>query len=233
MTPSSPGRSDCPPELQSTSLLTWDGIAEATDQLRLPPGGLLVDVACGRAGYGIEVARRTDARLVGIDFSAVALRQARTAATRMLPAGHADFRIGTLLATGLPTGAADGVLCVDAVQFAEPPRAALVEFRRILAPGRRLVLSTWEAVDRSDQRVSARVRAVDLQRDLPAAGFVDVEVQDRPDWREVERAMWEQAVAAPDTGDPALRALQVEGWRSLDTWESLRRIFATATAPDG
>lgn len=29
-----------PAELQSTSLLTWDGIAEATDKLRLPPGGL-------------------------------------------------------------------------------------------------------------------------------------------------------------------------------------------------
>ncbi len=30
-----------PPELQSNSLLTWPGIAEVTEALRMPPGGLL------------------------------------------------------------------------------------------------------------------------------------------------------------------------------------------------
>jgi len=220
-----------PPEVQSTSLLSWAGIAEVTEQLRLPPDGLLVDVACGRGGYGIEVARRTGARLLGIDFSGVALQQARTAATRVLPVGRAEFRVGTLLSAGPPAGTGDGVMCVDAVQFAEPPLAALTEFRRLLASGRRLVLSTWEATEPSDPRIPARVRAVDLHRDLPAAGFVDVEVQDRPDWRKAERAMWEEAVAAPDSGDPALRSLQAEGRRSLDTWDYLRRVFATGTAP--
>jgi hypothetical protein len=53
-----------PPELQSNSLLTWPGIAEVTEALRMPPDGLLLDVACGRGGYGIEVARRAGARLV-------------------------------------------------------------------------------------------------------------------------------------------------------------------------
>lgn len=28
-----------PPELQSTSLFTWQGIAEVTDELRMPPDG--------------------------------------------------------------------------------------------------------------------------------------------------------------------------------------------------
>jgi hypothetical protein len=45
-----------PPELQSTSMLTWQGIAEVTDALQMPQDGLLLDVACGRGGYGIEVA---------------------------------------------------------------------------------------------------------------------------------------------------------------------------------
>ena len=62
-----------PPELQSTSLLTWQGIAEMTEELRMPQDGLLLDLACGRGGYGIEVARRTGARLLGVDFSSVAL----------------------------------------------------------------------------------------------------------------------------------------------------------------
>lgn len=219
-----------PPELRSTSLLTWDGIGEVAAQLRLPPDGLLLDLACGRGGYGTEVARRTGARLVGVDFSAVALQPARVGA-RALGEGRAAFRVGTLTATGLADGAVDGAMCVDAVQYGTPPLAVLVELRRVLAPGRRLVLSTWEPADRSDVGVPARLRAVDLRRDLPVAGFVDVEVQDRPDWRADERRMWEEAVAEPDVGDPALRALQAEGRSSLAAWDSLRRVFATATAP--
>lgn len=220
-----------PPELQSTSLLTWQGIAEMTEELRMPQDGLLLDLACGRGGYGIEVARRTGARLLGVDFSSVALEQARSSSARLLPAGRAEYQVGTLLSTGLPPGVADGVMCVDAVQFADPPVAAMLEFRRLLAPGGRLVLSCWEAADPADERVSPRIRAVNLRRDLPAAGFGHVQVHEKADWREVERAMWEEADAAPQDSDAAVQSLQAEGRRSLATWDSLRRMFATATAP--
>jgi ubiquinone/menaquinone biosynthesis C-methylase UbiE len=220
-----------PPELQSNSMLTWQGIAEVTEALRMPPDGLLLDVACGRGGYGIEVARRAGARLLGVDFSVVALGQARVSSDRLLPAGRSEFRVGTLIATGLPAAVADGLMCVDAVQFADPPVAALLEFRRVLASGARLVLSCWEAADPSDERVSPRIRAVNLRRDLPSAGFVEVEVHEKPEWREIERRMWQEALAAPAGSDVAVRSLHTEGRRSLDTFDSLRRVFATATAP--
>jgi SAM-dependent methyltransferase len=219
-----------PPQLRSSSLLTWQGIAEVTEGLRLPPDGLLLDIACGRGGYGIEIARRTGARLIGVDFSATAVGQAREAGARQLPAGRAEFRIGTLLAAGLPTGVADGLMCVDAVQFAQPPLAALREFRRLLTSGGRLALTCWEAVDPADGRVPPRIHAVHLRRDIPEAGFVDVQVHERPEWRLAERAMWEAAVAADDA-DAAVRSLRAEGRRHLDTFDSQRRVFATATAP--
>ncbi len=41
-----------PSYLCSTSLLTWEGIAEVTEALRLSPNDVLLDVACGRGGYG-------------------------------------------------------------------------------------------------------------------------------------------------------------------------------------
>jgi cyclopropane fatty-acyl-phospholipid synthase-like methyltransferase len=70
--------------------LGWDGIAEATAALRLSPGGTLVDLACGRGGYGLEIALRTGARLVGVDFSAEAVRQARQQAPRPGVGGFPD-----------------------------------------------------------------------------------------------------------------------------------------------
>ena len=218
-----------PPHLLSTSLLGWDGIAEATAGLRMFPGGTLVDLACGRGGYGLEIAARTGARLIGVDFSAEAVRQAREQALRL--GAKADFRIGDLAATGLETGSADAVLCVDAIQFAPQPAAAYHEIRRILTSGGRVVLTCWEPVDPGNERLLERLRWVDLQAGLTAAGFGEIEVRDRPGWRARERAMWREAAALDPGDDPALRSFHDEGVRSLELFGLVRRVIATASTP--
>jgi SAM-dependent methyltransferase len=217
-----------PPQLLSTSLLGWDGIAEAAAGLRLSPGGALVDLACGRGGYGLEIAARTGAQVTGVDFSAEAVRQAREQARRLGAA--ADFRVGDLASTGLAAGSADAVLCVDAIQFAPRPEAAYREIRRILASGGRTVLTCWEPLDLGDERLPGRLRRVSLEAGLTAAGFEQVEVRDRPDWRTRERAMWEEAAALDPADDPALCSFHDEGVRSLNIFGLVRRVIATATA---
>jgi SAM-dependent methyltransferase len=217
-----------PPHLLSTSLLGWEGIAEVAAALRLPAGGTLVDLACGRGGYGLEIAGRAGARLVGIDFSAEAVRQATEHARRLGAA--AEFRVGDLATTGLDGGCADGVLCVDAIQFAPRPAAAYAEIRRILAPGGRAVLTCWEPRDPGDERLPARLRRVDLGAGLTAAGFGEVEVRDRPGWRDAERAMWVEAAALDPGEDPALISFHDEGARAPRVIELTRRVMATATA---
>jgi SAM-dependent methyltransferase len=218
-----------PPELLSTSLLTWDGLAEVVQALELAPGQVLLDLACGRGGYGLEVARRTGARLVGVDFSAEALRQAAELAQRW-PV-HASFALGELSATGLADRSVDAVLVVDAVQFVEQPAQAYCELRRVLVPGGRAVLTCWEAVDRTDERVPERLRQVDLAAGLSGAGFRDVQVFERAGWRAAERAMWEEAAQLDPGLDACLRSFHDEGVRSLERWDVLRRVLGTATAP--
>lgn len=218
-----------PPHLLSTSLLGWDGIAEATTALRLSAGKTLVDLACGRGGYGLEIAARTGARLAGVDFSAEAVRQARAHARRLGAA--AEFRVGDLARTGLDAGSADGVLCVDAIHFARRPDAAYREIARILTSGGRTVLTCWEPLNRDDQRLPERMRRADLQAGLAGAGFGDIEMAQRPVWRAAERAMWEEAAALDPGDDPALRSFHDEGVRSLEIFSLVRRVIATATAP--
>jgi SAM-dependent methyltransferase len=219
-----------PPELQSTSLLTWDGLAEVVAALSLRGGQVLLDLACGRGGYGLEIARRTGGHVVGVDFSAVAIEQARHRARALELADRAEFRVGELAATGLDAASVDAVLIVDAVQFAESKVDALRECRRVLVPGGRLVITCWEAVDPADERVPERLRQVDLAGQLPEAGFVDVEVTERPAWRAAERELWQEAVALDAGEDPALRSLREEGERVLATFDAFRRVMATATA---
>ena len=218
-----------PARLLSTSLLGWDGIAEATAELRLSPGSTLVDLACGRGGYGLEIAARTGARLVGVDFSAEAVRQARQQAPQL--GATADFRIGDLAATGLDDASADAVLCIDAIQFAPQPEAAYREIHRILTAGGRAVLTCWEPLRHGDERLPERLRRVDLGAGLTAAGFGNVQVRDRPRWRAAERAMWKEAAALDPGDDPALRSFHDEGARALEIFDLVRRVMATATAP--
>jgi SAM-dependent methyltransferase len=204
-------------------------IDEIADALRLTPGDVLLDLACGRAWYGLEVAARAGARLIGVDFSAEAVRQA--AGQARLRGADARFMTGELTASGLPAHCVNAVLCTDSIQFPEQPDAAYREIRRVLVPGGRAVLTSWEPVEFGDERLSERMRRVDLGAGLRAAGFADVEVADRPQWLALERAMWQEAVALDPGNDPALRSFHDEGVRSLANYELHRRVIATATAP--
>jgi ubiquinone/menaquinone biosynthesis C-methylase UbiE len=222
-----------PPELESTSLLPWVGIADVAEALQLRAGDTFVDLACGRGGYGLEIAHRTGAALIGIDFSAVAIeRAAQRARERGYDAGSvAQFRVGDLVATGLPDSEADAALSIDAMQFAEPYEAAVAECFRILTPGGRVVLTGWQACDPEDDEVPSRLRR-DVAAALEAAGFEDVHVRHMPAWRDAERRYWEESVEVEPDGDPALESLRDEGLRVLPVMDRTRRILATARKPE-
>jgi SAM-dependent methyltransferase len=211
-----------------------EAITELAGELRLRPGGTLLDLACGRGAYGLLIAKKAGSSVIGVDFSAQALAEAREQAARMGVSG-ASFRVGELTATGLPDASVEAVLCTDAIQFPDEPALAYGEIRRVLKPGGRVVLTCWEALDRDDERLSLRVRRADLGAGLHQAGFTDVEVRERPSWLAREQALWEEAVALDPGDDPALRSLHAEGVKSLE-WTTaglLRRVLAVAASPTG
>jgi SAM-dependent methyltransferase len=207
-----------------------EAIPELAEELRLRPGSTLLDLACGRGAYGLLIAQKAGTSLIGVDFSAQALTEAREQAMRM-GVSNASFRIGALTATGLPGASAEAVLCTDAIHFPDEPASAYDEIRRVLRPGGRAVLTCWEPLDRNEERLSLRVRRANLGAGLHQAGFTDVEVRDRPSWLAREHALWEEAVTLDPGDDPALRSLHAEAVKSLQWTALLRRVLAVATKP--
>lgn len=130
------------------------------------------------------VARHVGAELCGVDSSPVAVAAARR--RRAAFGSRARFTVGDLAATGLDTGVADAVLCVDALQFAADRALVAAELRRVLRPGGRLALTCWEG-DAAGPARFANLRCGDVLRD---AGFVDVEVVERPAWEDRRRAAY-------------------------------------------
>ncbi|MEU8951159.1 methyltransferase domain-containing protein [Streptomyces sp. NPDC048489] len=106
-------------------------------RLRLHAGQLLVDAGCGAGGIGLWPARAVAVRLTGFDLSPIAVARATARRAHFLgPVGdRAVLQVAELKKSGLPDGAAHGIVRVDALGEAADRGAALRELGRVLAPG--------------------------------------------------------------------------------------------------
>jgi SAM-dependent methyltransferase len=223
---------DLPAEVEPFSFVPLDGLRDVATALRLDRGEALVDLACGRGGPGMWVARETGAVLIGIDGSAVGVAQATARAGLFGLEETARFMVGDLAATGLPDASADGVMSVDAIQFAPDPLACAREVLRILRPGRWFALTNWEPRRPGDPEVPDRFRDLQLARVLATAGFHAVEVHERPGWEVRTDAVFEAALAAGDPGDDDGLAMFQEEARARRTLsQQCRRVLAVARRP--
>jgi ubiquinone/menaquinone biosynthesis C-methylase UbiE len=224
-----------PPEIEPFSFVTVGLLALVAQALDLspdlPPGQQLVDLGCGRGGPGLFLARETGARLTGVDFSPIAVAQAAERAALFGLAERARFVVGDLTSTGLPDASADAFVSIDAFHFAADPPAAAREARRVLRPGRRLVLTNWQPKTPGDPRLEGRQR-IDWQALLRGAGFTDVRIQARPEWHEAFTRVYRVALDLGAPGDDAsLASLQDEARNRLPAADLLHRVLIVATGP--
>jgi SAM-dependent methyltransferase len=180
--------SELPVEVEPFSFVPLAGLREVAAALELRPGETLVDLACGRGGPGMWLARETGAVLTGVDASAVAVAQAEARAGLFELDERVRFTVGDLADTGLPDASADGMICIDSFQFAADPVVCAREVLRVLRARRHFVLTTWEPRQFGDTELPDRFRGLNVTRVLTAAGFTAVDIRERPAWDSGRRA---------------------------------------------
>jgi SAM-dependent methyltransferase len=221
-----------PDEMVSSSLLSLSGLREIGSLLDLGRDDVLLDLACGRGGYGMWLAREAGCRVVGVDFSAVAVADAMRRRADFALTERASYHVGELAENGLADASVDAAVCVDAIQFAADATAACHETLRVLRPGGIAVFTTWEALDRTDSALPERIRRLDLARSLREAGFVGVEVLEKPEWLTIERDLWEGLLAVDPGPDEAMQDAREEAERvSIRMLSRSRRILAVGQVP--
>jgi SAM-dependent methyltransferase len=219
-----------PEELDTYSYLSRTELARFVEETQLGEDDLLADIGCGRGGPGLWVIAQTGAQLLGIDISPVALEAARSRAESMGLADRSTWRVGSFQETGLEDGSLDAVMSVDALLFAPDKEAAIHELARVLRPGGRLVLTTW---DYHSQPKGRPPQLSDHRPALEAAGFDVLAYEDTVDWRERQLATTDgllaavEELAAESGDDPAeLEASLQEMRQTMDVTIARRLIVA-------
>ncbi|KZB83350.1 class I SAM-dependent methyltransferase [Amycolatopsis regifaucium] len=203
---------DYPAELDTYSFVTRTDLHRIATEARLEPGGRLADIGCGRGGPGLWVAARTYATLTGVDIAETALASARRRAEAM-DVEAAEFHVGSFADTGLDDASFDAVMSVDALLFAPDKQRACAEFARILAPGGRLLVTTWDFDGQPENRPP---QVPDHRPLLESAGFEVLSYEETPDWRARQQRTAELSLervadlAAESGADPAQLRASIE-----------------------
>ncbi len=112
------------------------------------PGERMLDVACGTGIVARTVAPLVgeQGEVVGIDINPNMLEVARS--TDRDAGLEIQWREGAAEALPFPDSEFDLVVCQFALMFFEDRNAALAEMYRVLKPGGRVALATWQGLDR-------------------------------------------------------------------------------------
>ena len=218
-----------PAGVEPFSLVPRSGLDRVLAELRLQPGAHLLDLCCGRGGIGLWFASVSGARLTGVDFSAGAIAEASRRAEAFVPRRRASFIVADAADTALPASTADAVVCIDSAQFVPDKNGLLREVARVLRPGGRVVITTWERRGNEPAELPASYGIVDAGALAEAAGLQVLVREERDDWQEQERAFYQRVIAEDsDNAEPALRLLAEEGRELLPHSASVRRLLLVA-----
>ena len=218
------------------SYLSRTELDRFVEELCLSVSDLLADLGCGRGGPGLWVIAQTGARLVGIDISREALASAASRAASLGLGDRCSWDEGSFEATGLADASMDAIMSVDALLFAPDKEAAVREFARVLRPGGRLVMTTW---DYHSQPPGRPPQVADHRLLLEAAGFEISAYEETVDWRERQLRTTDGLIAAVDEfaaevgEDRDELEAGLREMRATDESMIARRLVVAVRTPEG
>jgi SAM-dependent methyltransferase len=138
---------------------------------RIVRGRSVLDAASGE-GFGARILAETAARVTGVELDEGAVAHARGRYPGI------DFQTGDVTALPFPDGSFEAVVSFETIEHVDGPERAIAEFRRVLAPGGILLVSTPNVAGAPDAAIDVNpFHRVELDQAALRALLVDFEVQ--------------------------------------------------------
>jgi demethylmenaquinone methyltransferase / 2-methoxy-6-polyprenyl-1,4-benzoquinol methylase len=130
---------------------------------------VVLDVACGTAAVALELVRRYDCTVVGIDQSAEMLDEARRRVAGADAEDRIELRLGRAEQLPFPDASFDALTFTYLLRYVDDPATTLAELSRVVRPGGRIagleffvprrapVRVLWEAYVRLGLPIAGRV----------------------------------------------------------------------------
>lgn len=140
------------------SFITPRYIDEIVRRTPIGPRDHVLDVGSGAGGPAVRLAETSGCRVTGIEPNEVGVEVARELAEAAGIAGRASFDRGDARRLPYPDDHFDAAISLNVVNVIEDKAALLVEVRRVLRPGGRLVLLTGTfRLDEDDHETRRRL----------------------------------------------------------------------------
>lgn len=219
-----------PAEVSPYSYTSRTELGRIAAEVNAAPGDLLVDIGSGRGGPGLWVAAATGANYLAVDISSTGLAEVTQRAAHVGLAERVRVAEGSFEAVPLGDAQASAVMSIDALLFTPDKKAATRELARVLEPGGRLVLTTW---DYRSQPPGRPPQVPDHRPLLNAAGFEVLVYEETKDWearqREIDRLLVESVEElAAERGEPVEQVRMGLDEMAATVDHMIRRILIVA-----
>jgi len=105
------------------------------DAVAARPADLVLDVATGTAGVALELARRTGARVVGVDLTEAMVRRGAGNVRAAGAEGRVQLAVGRAEQLPFADATFDGLTFTYLLRYVEDPAATVRELARVVKPG--------------------------------------------------------------------------------------------------
>ncbi|MCP3925283.1 MAG: class I SAM-dependent methyltransferase [Desulfobacterales bacterium] len=179
-----------PEDVENYSFVTLSDLNNITNHLSLKKGDCFADIACGRGGPSMWIARKNGAVLVGVDISDNAINSANSRTEDFGLNGRAKFKTGNFYETGLGTESCDGAISIDALWHVPDRTKAFDEIWRILKPGGKFVFTSWDG--------NIPFMPDDHKDSLNESGFKILVYEETKGWKERQLAVYKGILESKD-----------------------------------
>jgi 2-polyprenyl-3-methyl-5-hydroxy-6-metoxy-1,4-benzoquinol methylase len=129
------------------------------EELKGQPPGVVLDAGCGLGVY-LRLLSQSGSRAIGIDIGEDYLRQAREIVSKDSASDRMHLALTSVERMGFPNETFDAIICIENLEHVTDDEMAVKEFRRVLKPGGRLIISVpnkWFLFETHGVRVGSKV----------------------------------------------------------------------------